>query len=46
VLGINMRAYDSKKKTWNMKWLNALAGTWVDLGPEKLGGVAVDEKAI
>lgn len=46
VLGINMRTYDSKKKAWNMKWLNALAGTWVDLGPEELGGVTVDEKAI
>jgi hypothetical protein len=46
VLGINMRTYDSKKKAWNMKWLNALAGTWVDLGPEELGGVTADEKAI
>lgn len=46
VLGMNLRAYDSKKKAWNMKWLNALAGTWVDLGPEELGGVAVDEKSI
>ena len=46
VLGINLRAYDSKKKAWNMKWLNALAGTWVDLGPEELGGVTADEKSI
>jgi len=46
VLGINLRAYDSKKKAWNMKWLNALAGTWADLGPEELGGVIADEKAI
>lgn len=46
VLGINMRTYDSKKKAWNMKWLNALAGTWVDLGPEDLGGVTADEKAV
>ncbi len=46
VLGINLRAYDSKKKAWNMKWLNALAGTWVDLGPEDLGGVKADGKAI
>jgi hypothetical protein len=41
-----MRTYDSKKKAWNMKWLNALAGTWVVLGPEELGGVKADEKAI
>jgi hypothetical protein len=46
VLGINLRTYDAKKKTWNMKWLNALAGTWVDLGPEELGGVRADEKTI
>jgi len=46
VLGINLRSYDAKNKTWNMKWLNALAGTWVDLGPEELGGVKADEKAI
>ncbi len=46
VLGINLRSYDAKKKSWNMKWLNALAGTWVDLGPEELGGVQDDKKAI
>lgn len=46
VLGINIRSYDAKRKTWGMKWLNALAGNWVDLGPEELGGVKVDEKSI
>lgn len=46
VLGLNLRSYDAKKQTWNMKWLNALAGTWVDLGPEELGGVKIDERAI
>lgn len=46
VMGINLRAYDPKKKTWNMKWLNALGGTWVDLGPEELGGIISDNKAI
>jgi len=46
VLGINLRAYDAKKKAWNMKWLDALAGTWTDLGPEELGGVAADGKGI
>lgn len=46
VLGINLRAYDAEKKAWNMKWLNALAGTWVDLGPEELGGVSADAKTI
>jgi hypothetical protein len=46
VLGMNFRSYDTKKKVWNMKWLNALAGTWTDLGPEELGGVVADGKAI
>jgi hypothetical protein len=42
VLGINLRSYDAKKNAWNLKWLNALTGTWTDLGPEELGGVAAD----
>jgi hypothetical protein len=46
VLGVNLRTYDSEKRVWNLKWLNALAGTWTDLGPEELGGVTADEKAI
>ena len=46
VLGMNLRSYDDAKQTWNMKWLNALAGTWVDLGPEELGGVHVDARSI
>jgi len=46
VLGINLRTYDAKKKTWNIKWLNGLGGTWVDLGTEELGGVKIDEKGI
>jgi hypothetical protein len=40
VLGVNVRAYDTGRQGWNMRWLNALAGTWVELGPEELGGVA------
>ena len=46
VLGVNLRAYNPKKKAWDMKWLNALAGTWLDLGPEELGGIKADEGAI
>lgn len=46
VLGMNLRAYDPAKRTWNIKWLNALAGTWVDLGPEDLGGVTFDGQSI
>lgn len=44
VLGMNIRAYDAQKKIWTMKWLNALSGTWTDLGSEELGGWRVDEK--
>ena len=46
VLGMNFRAYDASRQSWNMKWLNALGGTWVDLGPEELGGVRVDGQSI
>src|SRR5262249_13900188 len=45
-LGINLRTYEAARQTWNMKWLNALAGTWVDLGPEELGGVRFDGRSI
>ena len=46
VLGLNLRTYDASKQSWNMKWLNALAGTWVDLGLDELGGVSVDGQSI
>jgi hypothetical protein len=46
VLGMNFRTFDAKNKVWNMKWLNALAGSWTDLGAEELGGVTIDEKSI
>ncbi len=46
VLGMNLRTYDASKQSWNMKWLNALAGTWVDLGLDELGGVRIDGQSI
>jgi len=46
VLGMNFRTYDASKQIWNLKWLNALAGTWVDLGPEEFGGVRFDGQSI
>ena len=46
VLGVNLRSYDVSKQTWNLRWLNALAGTWVDLGPEELGGVKFDGQSV
>jgi hypothetical protein len=39
VLGLNVRAYDAAKKSWNIRWLDALSGRWTELGPEELGGV-------
>jgi hypothetical protein len=46
VLGLNIRAYDPTKQIWNIKWLNALAGTWTDLGSEEFGGVRFDGQSI
>lgn len=46
VLGVNLRTFDAKKKVWSLKWLNALSGSWTDLGPEELGGVTADAKGI
>jgi hypothetical protein len=46
VLGMNLQTYDAARQTWNIKWLNALARTWVDLGPEELGGVTFDGQSI
>jgi hypothetical protein len=45
-LGLNLRTYDATKNMWNIKWLNALGGTWVDLGPPELGGVSFDGQSI
>lgn len=46
VLGMNFRSYDTAKRIWNVKWLNALAGTWTDLVTEELGGVKFDAQSI
>jgi hypothetical protein len=46
VLGMNFRAYDSLRQQWSIKWLDALTGTWTDLGPEELGGVRFDGQSI
>jgi hypothetical protein len=46
VLGMNFRSYDAQRKSWNIKWLNALTGTWIDLGTADLGGVHIDDKGI
>ena len=46
VLGMNFRVYDAARRTWNIKWLNALGGSWIHLGPEELGGVSFDGQSI
>jgi hypothetical protein len=46
VLGMNFRVYDATRKMWNIKWLHALSGAWVDLGPESLGGVRFEGRSI
>jgi hypothetical protein len=46
VLGMNFRTYDPAKQIWTIKWLDALAGTWWDLGPQELGGVKFDGRSI
>jgi hypothetical protein len=35
VLGVNFRVYDSAKQVWNIKWSNALEGTWTDITSEQ-----------
>jgi hypothetical protein len=46
VLGMNFRSYDAAKRIWNIKWLNAMTGTWVDLGSEEFGGVVSKGQSI
>jgi hypothetical protein len=46
VLGMNVRSYEAAREAWSIKWLNALSGTWLDLGPEELGGVSIDDDSI
>jgi hypothetical protein len=46
VLSMNLRTYDAAKQSWNIKWLNAPAGTCGDLGPEELARVAFNGQSI
>ena len=46
MLGMNYRAYASETHSWNIKWLEALSGTWLELGPQKLGGVNISDSSI
>ena len=46
VLGMNFRTFDAASQTWNIKWLNALTGTWMNLVSEELGGIHFDGQSI
>lgn len=46
VHGMNFRSYSTEKKAWVMRWLNAVGSSWMELGPESLGGVRVASKTI
>jgi hypothetical protein len=46
VLGMNFRIYDSAKQVWNIKWLNALDGTWTDITSEQFGGARFDGQSV
>jgi hypothetical protein len=46
VLGMNFRTYDATRQIWNIKWLHALGGTWVDLTSEEMGGLTFDGQSI
>ena len=46
VLGMNFRTYDAAKRIWNIRWLNALSGTWTDLTSEEFGGVRITNYSI
>jgi hypothetical protein len=46
VLGMNVRTFQASNKLWNLKWLNALDGSWTDLVSGELGGVTVDGASI
>src|SRR5258708_31325691 len=46
VHGMNFRVYDVPKQLWNIKWLNALEGTWTDLTPEEFGGATFEGQSV
>ncbi len=46
VLGTNMRSYNTARNTWNIRWLNALDGSWTDLASKELGGVQINGASI
>ena len=45
-LGQNIRSYDAARRRWVIRWLDALAGTWLELAPPDLGDVVMTETSI
>lgn len=46
MLGMNFRQYDASRDRWVMRWLDATAARWLELGPDQLGGVHVSDAGI
>jgi hypothetical protein len=46
VFGMNFRVYDAARQVWNIKWLNALDGSWTDLTPEEFGGAKFEGQSV
>lgn len=45
-LGTTYRSYNTERGVWVMKWLDTLNSTWLDLGPQELGGVDVTDTSV
>lgn len=46
VLGNNYRSYDARRKSWSIRWLDALSGSWTDLASPELGGATFDGASV
>jgi hypothetical protein len=46
VLGMNIRSFDTATRIWNIRWLDALNGTWTNLVSPELGGVLLKGDSI
>ena len=46
VLGNNYRSYDPARKTWSIRWLDAVSGSWTDLATPELGGATFDGASV
>ena len=44
--GATYRSYNKDTRAWVMRWHDALNSTWLELGPEDLGGVHVEDDSI